>query len=203
MAISDTIKYKFDTFVKSANGYIKMFLSSDDVMMKDNQTTLQGKVDSIDSSIGNLNSRINTIDSYTDPNNYVWIDMKEATVAKNGSKYVLVDKISNAPSNQFATVSSGSSRIYLKRGRYLIIFRLRIPTDNHSAYVSIYRKSGNETTSTLYRTIAHHNVPGAMSLVSMVSIYDDNSYINMYVENKKSTSSLTIDSSSSLCIIPI
>lgn len=51
MAILDDSSLKIDPYYKTTNGYTHMYLASDDVLMKDDATTLQTKIDRIDAEL--------------------------------------------------------------------------------------------------------------------------------------------------------
>lgn len=48
MAILDDSSLKIDPYYKTTNGYTHMYLASDDVLMDDDKTTLQTKMNSVD-----------------------------------------------------------------------------------------------------------------------------------------------------------
>ena len=100
MAILDDSSFKIDPYYKTTNGYTHMYLASDDVLMNDDKTTLQTKMDSVENKLNNY-MEIRTI-------------IIPITVAKSATYKTTVDlpKVSNYKPFLPIIKGSGSNNVY-------------------------------------------------------------------------------------------
>lgn len=144
MAISDTIKYKINTFVKNASGYIHMYLSSNDVLMDDDKTTLQTKMTAVEKQLLNC-VRVDSM------------SVSLGTIAKSGTSKPTVDIPSiNGYIPILATVKgSGSNNVY---NYYLRIDSKIGGGDNGETLYSLYSEWKNTNASASVTCTANVNI---------------------------------------------
>lgn len=150
MAILDDSSLKIDPYYKTTNGYTHMYLASDDVLMDDDKTTLQTKMNSVNSRLYNIEDRL--------------------------SQFILVDKI-GIPISCAAGKTFKTSQIPREIDGYTPIFCLVTGTGSNNLYnyYNIVRYNADSACYEVYtewKNPGSTNVKDATASISVIYLKD-------------------------------
>ena len=135
-------------------------------------------------------------------NRYVFLNMQARSVPGNGENYLNVASVAPDEGDPtIVTVTTGSAAIRVRQpGRYLMIVRLSVATEDPNIEASAYRWNGSEYE--YYRGIASVQVRGMMPIMTVASVTETDGRIAVMITNNK-TSAVSIGAGTAIILIPL
>lgn len=160
--------------------------------------TIPDVIQTLPELIGNFTDLQDQVDNMSDPNWYTWIAFQARDIPTGN--YLLVDSVD--ANTEIVTATADSSRLaFNSAGRYLLIVRLSVQTDNPSATLDLYMQNSNSEYEQ-YRSFGTVRYRGQWSFSTVIGVSSAGQRYALRITNN-SENTVTIGSGTSLCVAPL